>query len=48
MEGTGRFQGATGYYEQIITFALPPGTVEVDAYTDVLEGTISTPGILNH
>jgi hypothetical protein len=40
--GTGRFQGATGYYEQIITFAVPPGTVDSTAYTDVLEGTISS------
>jgi hypothetical protein len=39
--GTGRFQGATGYYEQIITFATPPGSSPSTAYTDVLEGTIS-------
>jgi hypothetical protein len=42
--GTGRFQGATGYYEQIITFAVPLGTADIIAYTDVLEGTISSPG----
>jgi hypothetical protein len=40
--GTGRFQGATGYYEQIITFAVPPGTADIIPYTDVLEGTISS------
>jgi hypothetical protein len=41
--GTGRFQGATGYYEQIITF--PTGRVPpVFPYTDVLVGTISSPG----
>ena len=39
--GTGRFQGATGYYEQIITFATDPGSSPSTAYTDVLEGTIS-------
>jgi hypothetical protein len=39
--GTGRFQGATGYYEQIITFAVPLGTSDIIPYTDVLEGTIS-------
>jgi len=39
--GTGRFQGATGYYEQIITFAAPPGSLPSVDYTDVLEGTIS-------
>ncbi len=38
--GTGRFQGATGYYEQIITFGAPPPTTVV-SYTDVLEGAIS-------
>jgi hypothetical protein len=38
--GTGRFEGATGYYEQIITFAVPLGTADVIAYTDVFEGTI--------
>jgi hypothetical protein len=39
--GTGRFEGASGSYEQIITFAATPGTADVIAYTDVLEGTIS-------
>jgi hypothetical protein len=39
--GTGRFQGATGYYEQIITFAVPLGTAEIIPYTDVSVGTIS-------
>jgi hypothetical protein len=40
--GTGRFQGATGYYEQIITFAVPLGTAAIIPYTDVLEGTMSS------
>jgi hypothetical protein len=39
--GTGRFEGATGYYEQIITFGFEPGTTESTPYTDVLKGTIS-------
>ena len=39
--GTGRFQGATGYYEQIITFAVPLGTSDIISYTDVIVGTIS-------
>ena len=38
--GTGRFQGATGEYTQVITFSATPGTETVD-YTDVLEGTIT-------
>jgi len=38
--GTGRFQGATGYYEQTITFGAPPPTTVV-SYTEVLEGAIS-------
>jgi hypothetical protein len=42
--GTGRFQGATGYYEQIITFAVPLGTADAIPYTDVVAGTISSPG----
>jgi hypothetical protein len=42
--GTGRFQGATGYYEQIITFAVPLGSSATIPYTDVIEGTISSPG----
>ena len=40
--GTGRFQGATGYYEQIITFAVPIGSSDIIPYTDVLVGTISS------
>jgi hypothetical protein len=40
--GTGRFAGATGYYEQIITFAVALGTADVIPYTDVFEGTISS------
>ena len=39
--GTGRFQGVTGHYEQIITFAVPLGTSDIIPYTDALEGTIS-------
>jgi hypothetical protein len=39
--GTGRFRGATGYYQQTITFAFPAGTSDVVPYTEVLEGTIS-------
>jgi hypothetical protein len=42
--GTGRFQGATGYYEEIITFAVPLGSSDSIPYTDVLNGTISSPG----
>jgi hypothetical protein len=38
--GTGRFEGASGFYKQFITFAAPPGTVDVNPYSDVLEGTI--------
>jgi hypothetical protein len=41
MGGTGRFEGATGSYEQIITFAVPLGTADIIPYTDVLDGTIS-------
>lgn len=44
--GTGRFEGATGYYEQIITFELPVGN-SPDPYNDVLRGTISSPGSNN-
>jgi hypothetical protein len=40
--GTGRFEGATGSYEQIITFAVPLGTADIISYTDVLDGTISS------
>jgi len=39
--GTGRFQGVTGYYEQIITFAVPLGSSDIIPYTDVFVGTIS-------
>jgi hypothetical protein len=39
--GTGRFQGATGSYTQLITFATPPGSSPSIAYTDALEGAIS-------
>jgi hypothetical protein len=39
--GTGRFQGATGSYEQIITFAVPLGSSDSIPYTDVIKGTIS-------
>jgi hypothetical protein len=45
--GTGRFDGGTGYYEQIITFALPLGSSSTIPYTDVLKGTISSPGSNN-
>jgi hypothetical protein len=38
--GTGRFEGAGGFYKQFITFSAPPGTVDVNPYSDVLEGTI--------
>ena len=40
--GTGRFQGATGSYQQTITFLALPGTSETIPYTEVLEGTISS------
>ncbi len=39
--GMGRFQGATGSYEQIITFAVPLGTADSIPYTDVLKGSTS-------
>jgi hypothetical protein len=42
--GTGRFQGATGSYTQLIEFATPPGSTPSTAYTDVLAGWISSPG----
>src|SRR5687768_7640672 len=35
--GTGRFEGATGSYEQRITFGGEPGTSPSTPYTDVLE-----------
>ena len=38
--GTGRFQGASGFYEQTITFTVTPGTSD-STFTDVLQGTIS-------
>ena len=38
--GTGRFQGASGSYEQIITFTVEPGTND-STFTDVLTGAIS-------
>ena len=44
--GTGRFRGASGSYQQILTFAAPP-TLEtlVVAYSEVLyNGSISYPG----
>ena len=40
VDGTGRFQGATGHFEQVITFAGSP-PAEVIPYTEVIEGTIS-------
>ena len=39
--GTGRFVGATGEYQQSITFGVPPPFPTVVPYTDMLEGTIS-------
>ena len=42
--GTGRFEGASGFYKQFITFSAPPGTVDVNPYSDVLEGTIAFAG----
>ena len=43
--GTGRFRGASGSYQQIITFAAPPAETPVVAFSDVLyNGTISYPG----
>jgi hypothetical protein len=42
VSGTGRFQGATGSYQQIITFAEPGDpTVTVNPYSEVLTGRIS-------
>jgi hypothetical protein len=38
--GTGRFQGASGSYEQIIVFVSEPGATNT-TFTDVLTGTIS-------
>ena len=43
--GTGRFKGASGSFQQIITFAFLGSTVQVNPYTEVLfNGTISYPG----
>jgi len=43
--GTGRFRGASGTYQQIITFASPPSETPVVGYSDVLyNGSISYPG----
>lgn len=42
--GTGRFQGATGNYQQIITFAAGDPSTAAVAYTEVFEGTISSGG----
>ena len=43
--GTGRFRGASGTYQQIITFAADPASVPAVAYSDVLyNGSISYPG----
>src|SRR3954447_26532309 len=42
--GTGRFRGASGTYQQIITFEAVPGSAPVVGYSDVLyNGTISYP-----
>jgi hypothetical protein len=38
--GTGRFEGAGGYFEQVITFSVPLGTADAIDYTDVFAGTI--------
>ena len=38
--GTGRFQGASGSYEQSITFTATPWSSD-STFTDVLKGTIS-------
>ena len=39
--GSGRFEDASGYYEEIITFAAPIGTANVVSYGDVFSGTVS-------
>jgi hypothetical protein len=39
--GTGRFEGAAGSIDTIITFGIAPPTLEPNPYTNVLEGTIS-------
>ena len=38
--GTGRFEGATGSYEQIIVFVSEPGATDT-TFTDMLTGTIA-------
>ena len=38
--GTGRYAGATGSYQQNITFAAPGGSADVIGYTEVFEGSI--------
>jgi hypothetical protein len=44
--GTGRFQGATGTFQEINTFASNPATTPVVGYSDVLyNGSISSPGL---
>ena len=40
VSGTGRFQGASGSYQQIIVFVSEPGATNT-TFTDVLTGTIS-------
>jgi hypothetical protein len=40
--GSGRFQGAAGYYEQVNTISIPLGTAHIIPKADVLEGTISS------
>jgi len=42
--GAGRFQVASGCYEQIITFAGPPGSSDPVPSPDVIAVTISSPG----
>ena len=39
--GTGRFAGASGSYEQLVTFGAEPGTLPATPYTEVFEGTIT-------
>jgi hypothetical protein len=39
--GTGRFEGATGSLQFVLTFAIAPPTMEPNPYTEVIEGTIS-------
>lgn len=45
--GTGRFTDSGGSYEQIITFSVTPGSVEVVSYSDVLAGTIQVGKSIN-